>query len=319
MPKGQRLLLLFVIGLQSVASFVVGPSWRKRHQLYASGEEQIRVCQECFPIHVIASPEVFLPGESITLSLPDENCIPLIEDLLKQDCSNLALAVQLEDSTVHYEEDWTVAQVSTLCEIAGITLGSLEDDVQLKLRCVGRVRLERMLKSYSPTHFQFTAGPILEPLVSKEDQQKALLVQENIDLLMNQLSDKEKELISGNGEKIVVDPRSHQGSLHHKYLATRKLVLDAISADATQKICERDLLELTATSWSVFLSLDDCNLEVRYRLRALDWDNLLERLKLAQYALREKALLMQGQALKAQNSTPSEHRPSPDSVSEAFQ
>ena len=70
-----------------------------------------------------------------------------------------------------------------------------------------------------------------------------------------------------------------------------------------------DVQSLVATSWAVFLSLKDDRLESRYRLRAFDWDNLLERLKLAQYALREKELLLQGQLMLLETSPQNDDGP----------
>ena len=84
------------------------------------------------------------------------------------------------------------------------------------------------------------------------------------------------------------------------YMKIRNVMPTNISptdeVELSESYCE-DIQSLFATSWAAFLSLRDNTLDARYRLRALDWDNLYERLKLAQYALREKELFLQGQLM----------------------
>lgn len=278
----------------------------------------------CFPVHVIASTEVILPGEETTLVLSDEEAIPLIQTVCDQNCRSIAVAVKLEDYSIHFEEDWTVAQVASKCEIVGVT-AETQDRVTVSIRCVGRIRLERMLQRYTSTHFQFSGEPVLELLDGQEDRDKAKLIEENIDSLFWHASIQEKEISSQEREtSSAARPRQQStGSLHQEYIETRQSVLQAITADMShqssvgQGISDSSVTnkggqlepQLAATSWAVFLCLSDPKLEARYRLRALDWDNMLERLKLAQYALREKNLLLQGKLVTMKATLESDHPP----------
>ena len=138
-------------------------------------------------------------------------------------------------------------------------------------------------------HFQFSKKPVVELIHSEEDRDKARLVAENIDLLFRHASNKEKNMPSWERETSTVEGQIQSASsLHQQYIETKQSVLDAITTDTSDKgirgfsvTNESDDLQLhlAATSWAVFLCLDDPKLEARYRLRALDWDNLVERLK----------------------------------------
>lgn len=83
-----------------------------------------------------------------------------------------------------------------------------------------------------------------------------------------------------------------------------------------------DMLRLTATSWGVFHCLNDPKLEARYRPRALvDRENLLERIKMAQHALREKQVHLQGRLMQLQDGDSDDDQVSEDYFDEldAFQ
>lgn len=93
----------------------------------------------------------------------------MIQDLCDEALGSIAMAVQLDDSTTHCEEDCAMAQVASKCKIVGFSV-SKEDQVKVSLRCVGRVRLERMLQTYSSTHFQFSSSTVIDSIHHEQDK-----------------------------------------------------------------------------------------------------------------------------------------------------
>jgi len=321
------------------AAFVHNHPPPRHHRTSQAARLQIRIAAEHndnsspeeFPVHFMTTKDIILPGETKTLTLRDEESIPLIQDCLETDCGRLALGVEFfsleKEEGEAAEEELQIAQVASLCEIVGLTAAH-EDQVLLDLVCVGRVRLQNMMQQYSPNQFQFTANCLYEPCGfsnnEKDDVQKALLLEKNILRLIQHSSRMEQKLQANKtGEN-----KQPAAFIMDMYLDTRDEVTVAIakelerqrhssSWDLSASRCE-EWKRLVATSWAVFQCLKDETLEARYRLRALDWDNLLERLKLAQYALREKELLLQGEMI-AQDEEPLQGDSSIIDYSDAFQ
>ncbi|CAB9524610.1 expressed unknown protein [Seminavis robusta] len=315
--------------LQNVRSTHIthGPTHLPR--LFSSRKSfQDRNDDTSFLVHVIVTDNVILPGEQMSLSLSDEEAIPLLQDCLEQERhTRVVLAVRLvvDDDTITEQQELNLAQIASLCDTVGLHVGTQENQVILELNCVGRVRLLEMKHQYDimgddddddGSHYQFTAEWLQEGIDNQSELDKAKRLEQNIDLLMQRISKLEQQIKEGN----------NTATLMENYEITKARVAQTIAKsmpqneNTTSYMESSDLLQLTATSWAVFLCLNDTTLEARYRLRALDWHILVERMKLAQYVLREKQLLLQGLLLqKAQETTSCNDNKLPGVDQDAFQ
>jgi hypothetical protein len=243
-----------------------------------------------FPICLLTGNQVILPGEFASISTLEES---LVEDCVQSHSGILAVGIFVGRDE---DGDDSLAQMASLCEIQNCE--DIPDKVGLliTLKCVGRVKLDSQLQVVP--HFKYSCSIAHE---ETGDLKKAELVAENIQAFLKRITRTETSLgrISEQEETLqdlfeVAFDRAWNSSLDK--LQTKEVR----STPQTQR--------LTATSWAVFTCIqDDPLLRDDYRLRALDWDNLLERLKLAQYALREKELRLQGDLMLIGNedeSTP---------------
>jgi hypothetical protein len=279
--------------------------------------------------HVIASDNVILPGEQTSLSLTDHDAVPLIQYVVLNDKPMVRVVVAVRVTTEDENGNLALAQVASLCEMTVSSINVEEDQVQVDLKCVGRVRLLNMLQQHNANIFQFKGEWIEEGFQDPKEVEKAKRVESNIERMMGEISRLEREIAERRSERGQLllfsnpnnSPSSATRNLYDQYSKTKARLFRTMATafDRQAEVMhgnnhnvlvsgnkDDDTMSLTATSWAVFPCLNDSKLEARYRLRALDWDNLLERIKLAQYVLREKCLLLQGQLLELQddNSPP---------------
>jgi len=236
---------------------------------------------------------------------------------------------------------WRLAQVASHCDIIGLAVADQDtnnnsnEKVIMDVACTGRVRLVELLEQYSDRSYRCEVEPINE-FVDDQDFNKGQLLEENIRTLMKKASKmelsirKKLKMREAKAEEEdskecsdVIPDYMYSNFIQTKARVSRVIMKDVqrqyiapymqkrnatpfkLSAKDEMELSEsycNDIQSLVSTSWAVFLSLQDATLEARYRLRALDWDNLIERLKLAQYALREKELFLQGQLMLLQTN-----------------
>ena len=211
------------------------------------------------------------------------------------------------------------------------------ENVVIELACTGRVRLVDLLDQYSDRSYRCEVEAINETILDEQDLDRAQMLEKNIRALFKKASKMELEIRERNERQnpspiLASEPRDNDQPegrnkpsiyLYNNFIRTKARVWRVITKDVqrqyitpymknrsampsnlspkdeaelNESLCE-EIQNLVATSWATFLSLRDDTLDARYRLRALDWDNLIERLKLAQYALREKELFLQGQLM----------------------
>jgi Lon protease-like protein len=246
-----------------------------------------------FPICLLTSNQVILPGEVTSISTLEES---LVEDCVQNHFGILAVGVfvlgQDEDG------DDSLAQMASFCEIQNCQ--DIPDDVGLliTLQCVGRVQLDSQLQAVP--HFKYSCSIAHE---ETGDMKKAELVVENIQAFLKTITRME-----ASWGRIGEQEETLEDLFEVAFDRALNSSLDKLQYQESRPTPQTQ--RLTATSWAVFTCMqDDPLLRDNYRLRALDWDNLLERLKLAQYALREKELRLQGDLIligkEDEASTPS--------------
>jgi Lon protease-like protein len=237
----------------------------------------------------LTSNQVVLPGEVTSISTLEES---LVEDCVQSHFGILAVGIfvgQDEDG------DDSLAQMASLCEIQNCQ-DIPDKGLLVTLQCFGRVKLESQLQVVP--HFKYSCSIVHE---ETGDVKKAELVAANIQAFLKTITRMETSLGRiDEHEEILEDLFEVAFDRAWNSRLNKLQYKESRSTPQTQR--------LTATSWAVFTCMqDDPLLRDNYRLRALDWDNLLERLKLAQYALREKELRLQGDLILIGNedeSTP---------------
>jgi Lon protease-like protein len=237
---------------------------------------------------VLATDYIVLPGETATIWTEEDR---LIEDCVAYNYGVLALAViadddQDEDGPTNEglamddtddDDEENLLEIASLCEIKEVEDGG-DDGLFVTVTSVGRVRLDRLKQSYP--YFKFYCKTLQEEV---GNLRRGNLVADNIESFMRKLTHREKEL------KLC---ESDEESLVQRYKRAYGHALQTVIA----KNSSRNVQLLTAISWAAFTAVDDPELE-HYRIQALDWDCLYERLKLAQYMLREKELRLYGYSL----------------------
>lgn len=234
---------------------------------------------ETLHLCLIASNLVILPGEQTTFYSKE---VSLLEDCLEDHEGIFAMGTLAPKALSDDGDD--LLRVSSLCRIVHLNPDS--DGVFVTVRAIGRVRLESLEKVY----------PFMKvycSLMSEDhgDLAKGNLVADNIEIFMRKLTRSEENLKIGCRSE-------DETSLLQRY---KQAYGQALESDTTQYEL-RTIQLLTAISWAVFTALDDPEFQ-HYRFRALDWDNLYERLKLAQYMLREKELRLRGISMKLESPT----------------
>mgnify|MGYP005847994903 CR=1 FL=1 len=270
---------------------------------------------QTLPILMIASAKAILPGDTTTISLKDQESLGVIQNCLEHESGIKAAGVVLADTDTGTDaddtiddDDWTLAQICSLCEVKRFrfTVKNNEVDFRMDVQSIGRVRVHHLREQYSSECFRVESEIVEESLTIKGEREKAELIQQNIALLLQKISKMEQKITrvkeKDDEEKLQQPTMTVQDVFEENLQKVAKAITnprlqkkDDVNEGSNSR---EDMIQtLMATSWAVFLSLNDPILEERYRLRALDWDNLLERLRLAQYALREKELLLQGQLI----------------------
>jgi hypothetical protein len=182
-------------------------------------------------------------------------------DSISRNHGFLAVGVLLGDSDL--------VEIASLCKMEAHQVS--EGGFLATLLAVGRVTLTSRNKSWPARYF---CAPAKDAVLSS-DLQNAVLVEGNIQSFVTKLTAMERCL-------------GFQRSFRHEYECAFRKALD-VEEDSSSLVAL-----LTATSWAVFTVCSD---QTSYRIRALDWCNLFERLKLAQYMLRERELLLQGRMM----------------------
>ena len=217
--------------------------------------------------------KIILPGETCTISA-DRSFPQLLKNCITKDDGLIAVGIT---SDSNYESE-DLLEIASFCKIQNYDLKNL----RITVKCIGRIKLEefKQFEPYWKCYFS----------VFEEDQsqlKKCKLVAQNIDIFIRKLSQKEK-----NGRiKGAKDNISERFKVAYK---------QAYFEDLTTKHQSQEIRSLTATSWAAFTSLREYSFPMNlynYRLRAIDYDTLFDRLKLAQYMLRELELREQGEKL----------------------
>lgn len=220
-----------------------------------------------------------LPGNTYTIQTPTN-----LERETAQDHGVFAIAYNLKDpNDAEYVE--TTMKIASLCEIRNMTSIAIDQETLhcVTVDCVGRIQLldrvfVREQMSMEKFHFCFAKDV-------HDNLERCQLVAENIETFIMILTN---ELQSENqGHEALLD-------IYIKQL-DRALLHDICVCDCTEEV-----KKLTATGWAAFNSVSAWTnlIEIEdYIIRALDYENLFDRLKLAQYMLREIQLRIQGRRM----------------------
>jgi ATP-dependent Lon protease len=213
--------------------------------------------------------ELILPGERRLIQADDS--FLHAQKSMSDDHGIVALGVMGEES----EED--LLEMASICEIKEYD----ENDLDVTVECIGRIKLETFTQIHPYWRFTFS--------LFEEDSSRlkeCRMVADNIEAFMKKLSESEASFGYSN-----ID------TLYSRYKNACKR---SKKLDITTDLLSEEIKSLTAISWAAFIALEDdvstMNLQ-NYRLKAIDYDTLFDRLKLAQYMLREKELRMQGQKM----------------------
>jgi hypothetical protein len=241
--------------------------------------------KKSIPVLIRTTQEIILPGETKTF-WTDEST--LIAHSLSQNFGVLGVG--------HFVDEDDLMEIASLCEIRKC---DAEDELLLQndqdrgessinllvtVECVGRVKLQRLVQQYPYTKFDFS-------LVEEHHEshlEECQLVKENIETFMKILPYTKQ----GGGE----EDDDQEFNLMCRYREAYDRIL-TITSNQYNRSSADSMKHLIATSWAAFTVVKDSNLD-HYRMRALDYDNIFDRLKLAQNMLREKELRLQGMTLK---------------------
>ena len=263
----------FIINTNVKFSFRMGEANRKRSAINISPSDKT--------ISVLFTDNIspILPGNTYTIQTPTD-----LERETAQDHGVFAIAYNLKDpNDAEYVE--TTLKIASLCEIRNMTSIS-EDKGALNcvtVDCVGRIQLlDRVFirehSSMEKFHFCF-AQDVHDNLESCQ------LVAENIETFIMILTNE-------------LHPENHG---YEDLLDVYIEQLDrALLHDICVSECSEEVKKLTATGWAAFNSISAWTnlIEIEdYMIRALDYENLFDRLKLAQYMLREIQLRIQGRRM----------------------
>ena len=190
------------------------------------------------------------------------------------------------------EEQYNLLKVASLCEIKCYN-GNF-----VTLECVGRIKLDGCAQLSPYWRFYFSSFEEIQDHLNE-----CRLVADNVETFIRNLSKSESN-----------DDDEEQSLLcrfKRAYDRCYKIIDNDVNNNDTQY--DHDIRSLTAISWAVFSAMDEkesssssstsMNLH-NYRLRALDYGTLFDRLKLAQYMLREKELRLQGNKMMLKEDGP---------------
>ena len=211
--------------------------------------------------------QIILPGETRTIYMDDESCVAkIIEEEVISSNGNLKVAVGVTGKTTEEYDD--LLEMASLCNIHCYN-GHL-----VTVECIGRVKLHNCIQLSPYCKFSFSEF---------EDDygclEKCRLVADNIEIFIKKFSTFD----------------NHEDSLLHKYNCAYEQCYKINTSN------DERIKSLTSLSWAVFIAIDEQDSNTmnlyNYRVRALDYDTLFDRLKLAQYMLREKELRLYGQKM----------------------
>ncbi len=221
--------------------------------------------------------QIILPGETRTIFVADSFEGSTIKELTSIDNGIVAVGV-ISDS----EEGEDLVEMASMCEIQNYY------DRLVTVQCVGRIKLKSCSQMNPYWRFYFS--------LYEEDQtylEECRLVADNIETFIQKLSKSE----GGSGLQITTDGDEESLLYRFKLAYERSLEADHYNAHRSEEI-----RSLTAISWAAFIAVErdeeiSNNNLYQYRLRALDYDTLFDRLKLAQYMLREVELRFLGRSM----------------------
>jgi hypothetical protein len=242
------------------------------------------------------SRQIILPGETRTICADDSF------DRSEESCKDGGVIAVGFTGEVR-EDDDDLLEVASLCEIKKYA----HEGRMLTLECVGRIKLESFAQFLPCWKFYFS---VFED--EHDHIEKCRLVADNIETFIR-FSSKSEEIIAKKdfGSDLMRDSLSNR--FHRAYER-------CLEVDITKNQCTDEIRSLTAISWAVFTAVEKENSHMNdfnYRVRALDYDTLFDRLKLAQYMLRERQLRLLG--VKLQCDTKDDDSFSNEVTQEGFQ
>ena len=197
----------------------------------------------------------------------------------------------------------------------------------LTVECIGRIKLEELDQEnyYSRPYPKFYYS-IAEEIIPEEHLRESQMVAENIETFMKILPTTvtfaTEDLEEENGDKeeeyeaitmISKFKTSYDKTLNvfEKFIDATAMTMSTSSSPNLKHEKSSTVKSLIAISWAAFTAamegdndsdshgtrIMDSNSMSYYRIRALDYDNVFDRLKLAQYMLRERELRTQGMRL----------------------
>lgn len=263
----------FIINTNVKFSFRMGEANRKRSAINISPSDKT--------ISVLLTDNIspILPGNTYTIQTPTD-----LERETAQDHGVFAIAYNLKDpNDAEYVE--TTLKIASLCEIRNMTSIAIDEETLncVTVDCVGRIQLlDRVFvrEHMSMKKFHFCSAQDVH-----DNLESCQLVAENIETFIMILTN---ELQSEN--------HGHEDLLDVYIQKLDRALLDDICVSD----CSEEVKKLTAIGWAAFNSISAWTnlIEIEdYMIRALDYENLFDRLKLAQYMLREIQLRIQGRRM----------------------
>lgn len=224
-----------------------------------------------------------LPGETRTV-VPDD------ERGAWRDARTIAVGANLgSDDDDEFD---ALAATAGLCEVVG-----RRGRRALDVRCVGRIVLEGVADDHGGRPW-FRCRPFVED--DANHLPECEMVATNVRALVRTLSRREEEEKKTTKGRDRDGSREDRGTLEQRFDDARERCARVVVSARGDERIDR----LSAIGWAAFSVFsseeedgeDDVGtLNLRhYRLRALDYDTLFDRLKLAQYMLREIELRRQG-------------------------
>ena len=242
--------------------------------------------------------QIMLPGETRTICA-DDSFDKVGEKEINDDHGIVAVGV----TGVVREEDDDLMEIASMCEIKKYE----EAGRQLTLECIGRVKLHDFAQFLPYWKFHFSV------FEEKQDNlNECRLVADNIETLIKKLSKSEF--------KFQEDSEDEDDTLFDRFnrAYARCYVID----HTTKNNPSDEIRSLTAISWATFIAVDEETTALNhfdYRLKALDYDTLFDRLKLGQYMLRERELRHQGLKMSIDTLSSGEDASTLDISDEGFQ
>lgn len=300
------LIALFANGCQgfvptssSGRPFAVRSSATTTTSLQAGAESFVNVNNKKQEINLLPCDDVILPGERVEILTED---IELIEHSLVHHSGVVAVGLIVDDEGEAFSEDdygdfdrVMMLETASMCEIKGMVPSEEEEDCWVvTLQGVGRVRVMDFVRE----HPFVTAQSIIETDDDSATNATANnMLADNIEALITKLTKMDQRIRDWTGE----DAPENALEANFEMCYASALHNDVTPYKFRLPESGRSLPELAAISWATFCAVETCS--ESYRMKAMDWDNLTERLKLAQYMLREEDLHRQGQLMKLESES----------------